>query len=109
MTRPFALHESAVGIFRSAETPQLCLLLGVIRTLSQHQLAAMIGRAFCSATGAKSLKALPTITLAGLIAAAALLPAARLSPAAAMDISGAGATFPYPIFLKWADAYQKET
>jgi phosphate transport system substrate-binding protein len=55
------------------------------------------------------LKALSTITLAGLIAAAALLPAARLSPVAAMDISGAGATFPYPIFLKWADAYQKET
>jgi phosphate transport system substrate-binding protein len=26
-----------------------------------------------------------------------------------MEISGAGATFPYPIFAKWADAYQKET
>ena len=30
-------------------------------------------------------------------------------PAAAMDISGAGATFPYPIYAKWADAYKKET
>ena len=27
----------------------------------------------------------------------------------AMDISGAGATFPYPIYAKWADAYKKET
>ncbi len=27
--------------------------------------------------------------------------------AAAADISGAGATFPYPIYAKWADAYKK--
>jgi phosphate transport system substrate-binding protein len=30
-------------------------------------------------------------------------------PAMALDISGAGATFPYPIYAKWADAYKKET
>jgi phosphate transport system substrate-binding protein len=36
--------------------------------------------------------------------------AASLSlAAAAADISGAGATFPYPIYAKWADAYKKET
>jgi phosphate transport system substrate-binding protein len=29
--------------------------------------------------------------------------------AQAADISGAGATFPYPIYSKWADAYKKET
>ena len=29
--------------------------------------------------------------------------------ALAADISGAGATFPYPIYSKWADAYKKET
>ncbi|MBS0366549.1 MAG: phosphate ABC transporter substrate-binding protein PstS [Proteobacteria bacterium] len=29
--------------------------------------------------------------------------------ARAEDISGAGATFPYPIYSKWADAYKKET
>jgi phosphate transport system substrate-binding protein len=28
---------------------------------------------------------------------------------AATDISGAGATFPYPIYAKWADAYKKLT
>jgi phosphate transport system substrate-binding protein len=27
----------------------------------------------------------------------------------AVDISGAGATFPYPIYAKWADTYKKET
>ena len=27
----------------------------------------------------------------------------------AADISGAGATFPYPIYAKWADSYKKET
>ncbi len=29
--------------------------------------------------------------------------------AQAADISGAGATFPYPIYAKWADAYKRET
>ncbi len=29
--------------------------------------------------------------------------------AGAVDISGAGATFPYPIYAKWADSYKKET
>src|SRR5258707_13762960 len=27
----------------------------------------------------------------------------------AVDLSGAGATFPYPVYAKWADAYKKET
>jgi phosphate transport system substrate-binding protein len=27
----------------------------------------------------------------------------------AADISGAGATFPYPVYAKWADSYKKET
>ena len=31
------------------------------------------------------------------------------STSMAADISGAGATFPYPIYAKWADAYKKET
>src|SRR3954464_9157233 len=31
------------------------------------------------------------------------------APAGAADISGAGATFPYPIYAKWADTYKKET
>src|SRR5258706_5890326 len=31
------------------------------------------------------------------------------SPAQAPDITGAGATFPYPIYAKWADAYKKAT
>ena len=31
------------------------------------------------------------------------------SPAYAAEISGAGATFPYPIYAKWADAFKKET
>ena len=43
-----------------------------------------------------------------IIAVASLL-AATVVPAAADDISGAGATFPYPVYAKWADAYKKET
>jgi phosphate transport system substrate-binding protein len=38
-------------------------------------------------------------------AAAALFGAQAL----AVDITGAGATFPYPIYAKWADAYRKST
>ena len=41
--------------------------------------------------------------------AAAAVAAVIASPVMAADISGAGATFPYPIYAKWADAYKKET
>jgi len=41
--------------------------------------------------------------------AAGLAAAFTISTAQAAEISGAGATFPYPIYAKWADAYKKET
>ncbi|HXC57337.1 MAG TPA: phosphate ABC transporter substrate-binding protein PstS [Rhizomicrobium sp.] len=41
-----------------------------------------------------------------LAAIAGLLSAAALTSALAADISGAGATFPYPIYAKWASAYK---
>ena len=43
-----------------------------------------------------------------IIAAAGFI-AATVLPAAAVEISGAGATFPYPVYAKWADTYKKET
>jgi phosphate transport system substrate-binding protein len=46
---------------------------------------------------------LPTILAAGAFAAASTW------TAFAVDIAGAGATFPYPIYAKWADAYNRET
>ena len=42
-------------------------------------------------------------------AAASLAAAFTITTAQAADISGAGATFPYPIYAKWADAYKKDT
>jgi ABC-type phosphate transport system substrate-binding protein len=48
----------------------------------------------------RSLKPIHTLTAAGLLAIAIA------APAAALDISGAGATFPYPIYAKWADVYK---
>ena len=42
-----------------------------------------------------------------IIVAAGLVPAS--TSAFAADITGAGATFPFPIYSKWADAYKKET
>src|SRR4030081_1010702 len=41
-------------------------------------------------------------------AAACLAAAFTITTAQAGDISGAGATFPYPIYAKWADTYKKE-
>ena len=43
------------------------------------------------------------------VAAAGIVAAAAIAPAAAAEVSGAGATFPYPIYAKWAEAYRKET
>lgn len=37
------------------------------------------------------------------------LAVAFTTPAFAVDITGAGATFPYPVYAKWADAYKKES
>jgi phosphate transport system substrate-binding protein len=48
------------------------------------------------------MKHFKTLIAAGLLAAVTY-------PASAADISGAGATFPYPIYAKWADAYKKDT
>ena len=45
--------------------------------------------------------------LTGVVALAAAI--ASPMTAGAADISGAGATFPFPIYAKWADAYKKET
>jgi len=42
-----------------------------------------------------------TLVAAGVVAAS--------TAAFAADITGAGATFPFPIYSKWADAYKKET
>jgi phosphate transport system substrate-binding protein len=42
-----------------------------------------------------------TIVAAGLVAVS--------TSAFAADITGAGATFPFPIYSKWADAYKKDT
>ncbi len=45
---------------------------------------------------------LRTMAVVGFLAAAVV-------PAAAVELSGAGATFPYPIYAKWADIYKKDT
>src|SRR5262245_7259359 len=49
--------------------------------------------------------------VSGLAGAAVLTAAVALGSmqARAADIAGAGASFPYPVYTKWADAYKKET
>ena len=42
-------------------------------------------------------------------AAAAAFASLAMSSAMAADLTGAGATFPFPIYAKWAEAYKKET
>ena len=48
----------------------------------------------------------PKIHMLAAVVAAGLLAAVS---AQAMDITGAGATFPYPIYAKWAEAYRAKT
>jgi phosphate transport system substrate-binding protein len=53
----------------------------------------------------RALKSIGTLTAAGLFA----VTAAATTPAAAIDITGAGSTFIYPVLAKWADTYKKDT
>jgi phosphate transport system substrate-binding protein len=50
-------------------------------------------------------------SISGLAGAAALAVALAFGSTIvrAADIAGAGASFPYPVYTKWADAYKKET
>src|SRR5260370_33842807 len=48
------------------------------------------------------------ITLAAAFAAATCA-FSVFSPGRAAEISGAGATFPYPVYAKWAEAYNAKT
>jgi phosphate transport system substrate-binding protein len=48
-------------------------------------------------------------TLPGFTLAAAVILAAPHGPALAADITGAGATFPYPLYAKWAEAFKSKT
>jgi phosphate transport system substrate-binding protein len=52
----------------------------------------------------RAVKASRNLLLAALVTATWVL-----SPAAAAEITGAGATFPYPIYAKWAEAYKAKT
>src|SRR5262245_40264360 len=60
---------------------------------------------FLSESGVASMK-FSLLRRTVLVAAAAL---AVTAVSQAADISGAGATFPYPVYAKWADAYKKQT
>jgi phosphate transport system substrate-binding protein len=53
------------------------------------------------------MKMMRRLLMTGL--AAVLCAGAVAAGSAAAEISGAGATFPYPIYAKWADAYKKLT
>src|SRR6201996_8192682 len=44
-----------------------------------------------------------------ILAVAVAAGVATTTIAQAADISGAGATFPFPIYAKWADSYKKDT
>ncbi len=49
------------------------------------------------------------MTRLSLALAAGLAAAMMTAPTLAADITGAGATFPFPLYSKWAEAYRKET
>src|SRR3954447_14809201 len=49
------------------------------------------------------------VKISSLALAVGLVVSTGVGAAHAIDISGAGATFPFPIYAKWADTYKKET
>jgi phosphate transport system substrate-binding protein len=49
------------------------------------------------------------LKIRNLIIASAILGMTSATSAFSMDITGAGATFPYPIYSKWAEAYKAKT
>src|SRR5262249_35819377 len=59
------------------------------------------------AVGASLPRWRPAMNFVKAIVAAGLVAAS--TSAFAADITGAGATFPFPIYSKWADSYKKET
>src|SRR4051812_8370333 len=54
-------------------------------------------------TGVARMKLISTLAFTTALVVAAV------SPAAAQDLTGAGATFPYPLYSKWFDAYATKT
>jgi phosphate transport system substrate-binding protein len=57
----------------------------------------------------KPVNFIKTLVAAGLVATSLVGAVTLAAPASAADITGAGATFPFPVYSKWADAYKKET
>src|SRR5213078_3690212 len=86
-------------------SPRLRIASKTDRTTSRDSRSGQIPApaSLSAATREESVvKFMQTLMAAGIIAAAS-------NAATAAEISGAGATFPYPIYAKWADAYKKET
>src|SRR6185312_871788 len=63
-------------------------------------------RLFSRAHGRSVLQLFRMIVAIGLLTTVAAVAA---TPAVGAEISGAGATFPYPTYAKWAEAYKKAT
>jgi phosphate transport system substrate-binding protein len=61
----------------------------------------------CARAAARTGGSLATIVAVASVAGMAAMVGA--TPATAVDISGAGATFPYPVYSKWAEAYKAKT
>src|SRR4051812_7919552 len=58
---------------------------------------------------APSLSGAPSVKLLSRLVVVSSMVVATVGPAAAQDLTGAGATFPYPLYSKWFDAYAQKT
>ena len=99
-----AVRAPRVG-FGGPSTPPPLLRRGVsaLRTVTALSHRPPTIRPMCNHDFRASMKALPNFL------AAATLALGLATPALAVDITGAGATFPYPIYAKWAEAYKQKT
>jgi phosphate transport system substrate-binding protein len=81
----------------------------VASPIAQQQAGNATSRVILARVGVFGRNRRDLMKLLKVIAAAGAFAAVSTMTAAAADISGAGATFPYPIYAKWADSYKKQT
>src|SRR5205085_1974387 len=107
--RLFSPDQNPLGAINTSDFNRLVVSSNCHRSFVKALSTAptWTGMSAIGRNGASLRKWRPTMNFLRTIVAAGLVAAS--TSAFAADITGAGATFPFPIYSKWADAYKKET
>ena len=104
MTQDQIARELGVSRQRAQRLVSRAVADGRIHVRLEHPIAACLDleRALVERFGLSRARVAPSLG-AGADAVRSI------APAAAQDVTGAGASFPAPVYAKWADAYNKAT